>query len=125
MSVSLSPIGGYKGTVALSCSGVPLNAQCVYQPEATVSLADAAVGENMVFDTSQLFESGTQLGRIAGRSGPVLAVVFFPLLALLGETKVEAAEPDCGCCAVRAWRLQWEDAGIYAARDVLGDLDGQ
>jgi len=65
ISVSLSPIGGYKGTVALSCSGVPLNAQGVFQPEATVSLADAAVGENMVFDTRQLFESGTQVGRRA------------------------------------------------------------
>ncbi|MBB5058195.1 hypothetical protein HDF16_002909 [Granulicella aggregans] len=87
MSVSVSPIGGYKGTVTLSCSGVPVNAQCVFQPGATVSLAAGAVGEKMVFDTSQLFESGTQVGTIAGRSGPVLAMMFFPVLALLGRRK--------------------------------------
>jgi predicted small lipoprotein YifL len=87
MSVSVSPIGGYKGTVALSCSGVPVNAQCVFQPGATVSLANGAVSEKMIFNTSQLFESGTQVGKIAGRSGPMLAVVFFPMLALLGRRR--------------------------------------
>jgi parallel beta-helix repeat protein len=87
MSVSVSPIGGYKGTVTLGCSGVPVNAQCVFQPGATVSLAAGAVGEKMVFDTSQLFESGTQVGTIAARSGPVLAMMFFPVLALLGRRK--------------------------------------
>jgi hypothetical protein len=87
MSLSVSPIGGYKGTVALSCSGVPVNAQCVFQPGATVSLANGAMTETLVFNTSQLFESGTQVGRLAGRSGPMLAVVFFPMLALLGRRR--------------------------------------
>jgi hypothetical protein len=102
MSVSVSPIGGYKGTVALSCSGVPVNAQCVFQPGSTVSLTDGAVGEAMVFDTSQLFESGTQVGRIAGRAGPVLAVVFFPTLALLGRRrwKLLSLMAVVGLCAL-------------------------
>jgi hypothetical protein len=45
------------------------------------------VSEKLVFNTSQLFESGTQVGRLAGRSGPMLAVVFFPVLALLGRRR--------------------------------------
>lgn len=84
LRLSVSPIGGYKGTVALSCSGVPVDAQCVFQPGATVSLAAGAVDASMVFDTSQLFESGTQVGSLAGQRRPVIAMVFLPMLALLG-----------------------------------------
>jgi hypothetical protein len=81
-SVTVTPIGGLTGTVALSCSGVPVNSTCSVSPS-TDTLQGAAVtstvtlfaNKNVNHGTFTLTLSGTFVGGNLTRSTTVQLTV--------------------------------------------------
>ena len=83
LPVTLTPIGGFNGSVALSCTSVPVDAECVFQPSATASLAGGAQTVKLVLNTSNVFESGQRAGGLPTPAAPGHRNSRLPLSALL------------------------------------------
>lgn len=75
-TITITPVGGYAGSVALSCSGLPASATCSFSP-ASVSPA----GDNSVM-TATLTISVAKASSIAVRNGPPWGIAWYlPLMA--------------------------------------------
>ena len=88
LTATLSPVGGFRDAVVLSCSSLPANAQCVFQPSLT-SLATGPQTVTLIVNTSQIFEFGNQasthnsLQNKRFKDHPILlAFLLLPLLPL-------------------------------------------
>ena len=88
ITVTVTPIGGFDGSVTLACSGLPAYSQCVVDGGDTVSLAKGAREVTMTVNTSGLYKYGDRVGeasppRWAGR-GPeaLLAVCLLPIFGI-------------------------------------------
>ena len=88
LMVTLLPVGGFRDTVGLSCTSVPVNAQCVFQPS-SASLANGPQTVMLIVNTSQIFEFGNQASShnppqdmSATRHPILLAFLILPLLPL-------------------------------------------
>lgn len=90
MTVTVTPVGGFKGSVALSCDGVPDHAQCVFPGVASVSLAEGAKTVQLAINTSDVYGYGHRISRMTmpprsgDRSGGFLAVLLLPTFGFLG-----------------------------------------
>ena len=92
LTVTLTPIGGFNHAVSLSCSSVPENAQCVFNPSSTSKpLAGGPQTMQLVVNTSTVYEYGNRVGSAhvpavpgSGRRSPFVFALLFPLFALYG-----------------------------------------
>ena len=92
LTVKLTPLGGFNHAVALSCSSVPADAQCVFNPSSTTKpLADGTQTMQLVLNTSTVYEYGNQVGRASTpaapgsrRRSPFVFALLLPLFALYG-----------------------------------------
>ncbi len=84
--LTLTPLGGFRDSVALACSGLPAHAQCVFDSGETVSLANGSRQVTLTVNTSDIYRYGpeTALRRRDGthRWGAVIAALLLPSLAL-------------------------------------------
>ncbi len=84
LTATLTPLGSFRDTVALSCNSVPAYAQCVFQPDST-SLANGPQTVTLILNTSQIFEFGNQASThdpARSSRGVLLGLLFLPLLSL-------------------------------------------
>ena len=85
LTVTLTPIGGFNHAVQLSCGGLPLYAQCVFDPAGAVSLAAGPQQVQLMVNTDQIFEYGKEVGSqqpaqfVANQRPALLAVLTLPL----------------------------------------------
>ncbi len=90
ITVTLTPIGGYQGSVQLSCRNMPLYASCVVDGGNTVSLAAGTRSVQLTVNTSAIYRYGNQVSRLrtpqsSNKShGRVLAALFLPAMGLFG-----------------------------------------
>jgi hypothetical protein len=100
--LTFTPVGGFAGTVSLSCSGLPANSDCVFVPsQAVMTGNDAVVTVTLTVNTtgtngqlSQLWPS-THRGPDAPGSNSKLPALFGMLLAIaiLGWSTTRAKRP--------------------------------
>lgn len=89
-TVTITPVGGFKGNVALSCANSADHTQCEFRDGSTVSLADGAKTLKLTVNTSDVYGYGNKISRSAppsrGRAsgGGVLAALLLPAFGLLG-----------------------------------------
>ena len=82
--LTLTPIGGFTGTVRLSCEGLPDHAQCVFPDGDSVSLSNGGKTVRFSLNTSDVYGYGKQVGQLTpaiGGSGLVTA--FAPAFGVL------------------------------------------
>ncbi len=90
LTITVTPVGGFKGSVELSCDGVPEHTQCVFPDGASVSLADGAKTVQLAINTSDVYGYGHRISRLTmppgsgNRSGGFLAVLLLPTFGFLG-----------------------------------------
>ena len=89
ISVMVSPVGGFDGTVSLSCSGMPDHTQCVFPGGNAVSLKDGAKTVPLVVNTSDVYGYGQKVSKLTlpgtgNDDFQYLAGVFFQALLLIG-----------------------------------------
>jgi hypothetical protein len=100
--LTFTPVGGFAGTVSLSCSGLPANADCVFVPtQAVMTGNDQVVTVTLTVNTtgtngqlSQFWPGGLRIpgtggspGKLAGLLGILLAA------AILGWSATQAKRP--------------------------------
>jgi len=89
-TVTITPVGGFKGNVALSCANTADHTQCEFRDGSTVSLADGAKTLKLTVNTSDVYGYGNKISRSAPPSrggasdGGVLATLLLPAFGLLG-----------------------------------------
>ncbi|SEF64823.1 parallel beta-helix repeat (two copies) [Bryocella elongata] len=59
LTVTLTPLGGFRDTVALNCTLFPINAECYFQPTSK-SLANGPQTVTLILNTNQVYEFGRQ-----------------------------------------------------------------
>jgi parallel beta-helix repeat protein len=89
ISMTVTPIGGFHGSVSLLCSGLPDYALCVFPQGSTVSLADGAKTVTLSVNTADVYGYGNRvsnsaLPKFASGQRVALAVVLLPSLSLFG-----------------------------------------
>jgi len=90
LTITVTPVGGFKGSVELSCDGVPEHTQCVFPDGASVSQADGAKTVQLAINTSDVYGYGHRISRLTmppgsgNRSGGFLAVLLLPAFGFLG-----------------------------------------
>jgi parallel beta-helix repeat protein len=87
ISATVTPVGGFNGTVLLSCSGVPNHTQCDFPSGNQVSLADGAKTIQLAINTSDVYGYGQLVSHTTpfsknGGKWPLLAALLFPALSL-------------------------------------------
>lgn len=91
LPVSIIPTSGFKGTVSISCAGLPTHAQCVYDTQ--FSLDRGPVQTRIVVNTSDLFQYGNQAARSLkpNRSTELTYAGLFALLMVFMPSKKHQA----------------------------------
>lgn len=89
VTVTISPVGGFNGSVSLSCEGLPDHAQCVFPGGSTVSLASCSKAVTLSIDTSDVYGYGKLVSSeekppCPGHRGEALSALLLPLLGILG-----------------------------------------
>ena len=90
VTVTVTPIGGFKGSVGLSCEGAPDHAQCEFRDGNTLSLANGPKTVNLTVNTSDVYGYGNKIGwsvppaRGDRSSGGVLTALLLPVFGLIG-----------------------------------------
>jgi hypothetical protein len=70
--LTLTPSGGYTGTIAFSCTGLPSNATCAFdQSSLAISATSKAVTANLTINTT------AEQGRMVGSMSPALLALSF------------------------------------------------
>jgi hypothetical protein len=121
-ALTFTPVGGFTGTVSLTCSGLPADADCVFVPaQAVMSGNNQVVTVTLTVNTtgnngqlSQLWPS-THRGPGAGGSNTKLPVLFgmFLSIAILGWSSTRARRPRYAL-AVLALLIVLTGAGLTA-----------
>jgi len=89
-TVTITPVGGFKGTVALSCANTADHTQCEFRDGSTISLADGPKTLKLTVNTSDVYGYGKKISQSAPPSrgsasgGGVLTALLLPVLGLLG-----------------------------------------
>lgn len=89
ISATVSPVGGFDGTVSLSCSGMPDHTQCAFPDGNSVSLKGGAKTVPLVVNTSDVYGYGQKVSKLTlpgtgNDDFQYLAGVLFPALLLIG-----------------------------------------
>ncbi|WP_169746997.1 Ig-like domain repeat protein [Edaphobacter aggregans] len=89
ISVTVTPIGGFKGSVYLSCEGLPDYALCVFPDGSSVSLADGAKTVIISVNASNVYGYGDRVGQFIAPSNErgsraIRTVLLVPAFSLLG-----------------------------------------
>jgi FG-GAP-like repeat len=79
-TVSVTPSGGFASGVALSCSGLPSNASCVFSPTTVTPSGTAATSTLTITTTAQSASAGGPARLLFGSPGMLLAMVLLPAL---------------------------------------------
>lgn len=92
ISVGITPIGGFKGNVNLSCEGIPDYALCAFPDGSSVSLAKGAKQITLSMNASNVYGFGDSVGQSIGpsrrRRVRDISIAFLaPALSLLGLVK--------------------------------------
>lgn len=97
LTVTLTPSGGFPGSVALSCSSLPAHAQCSFDPATSKPLSGGPQTVNLWLDTSDVLGYGQGVKTLTGRNRPVdgnassvFTASLFPMLALWGLMGVKS-----------------------------------
>lgn len=83
LTVTLTPIGGFPGTVLLGCSSLPQHTQCSYNPSTSKPLSGGPQTVRLTVDTSDLLDYGHQVGKEGApnfRQGKGRSIMFASLL---------------------------------------------
>jgi len=89
--LTVNPIGGFQGTVNLSCNQLPDHTQCAFLDGTAVSLNSGAKMVRLSINTSDLYGYGNQVSRSntphdrARLNGRWLAAILFPVLSVAGR----------------------------------------
>lgn len=91
VSVTVTPIGGFKGNVSLGCEGLPEYALCVFPHGSSISLANGAKEVTLSVNASNVYGYGNNVSRsVAPSTGEIpraLRRVFLvPMFFLFGFT---------------------------------------
>ena len=124
MTVTVTPVGGFTGTVSLSCGGVPDHTQCVFPQGSTVSLSNGAKTVKLSINTSDVYGNGKLISRSApfrngSKEGDSLAVVLLPALSLLGLAGGRRKRVQSACFAIAVM------AGVVCLQSCSGKLPGE
>lgn len=90
LKVTVTPVGGFHGSVTLGCDGSPDHTQCIFRGGNVISLADGAKTVDLTLNTSDVLGYGHQVSELKPSSGALersanLAAVFLPsLFGLIG-----------------------------------------
>ncbi len=90
LTVTVTPIGGFKGSVALGCDEEPDHTQCIFRDGNTISLASGPKTVSLTVNTSDVYGYGDRVGQSASPSlgerpsRRVLSTLFLPVLSFLG-----------------------------------------
>lgn len=91
LSVTVTPIGGFPGTVALGCSTLPVHTLCNFKPSTTPLLSNGAQTVQFTLNTSDVLGYGQKVGALtvpgfpSSHNGSLrFAGVLFPLMMLGG-----------------------------------------
>ena len=91
ITVTLTPVGGFNGTVSLSCTGIPDHTQCVFPTGNQTSLASGAKSVQLAINTSDVYGYGPRVSSAmpphsgSARIDAVLtAILLFPAFGYLG-----------------------------------------
>ncbi len=121
--LTFTPVGGFTGTVSLSCSGLPANSNCVFVPaQAVMTGNNQAVTVTLTVNTtgtngqlSQLWPGGLRMpgtggshGKLAGLLGILLAA------AILGWSATQAKRPRYALAVLALSVVAMAGAGLTA-----------
>jgi len=82
--VTIAPLGGFKGTVQLSCNNLPNYALCTFPNGGSVSLTSGPKTIQMVLSASDVYGYGKEKGQTStGESSSYLAIALMPPFGLL------------------------------------------
>lgn len=91
LTVTLTPVGGFTGSVTLGCSGVPDHAQCAFPQGATASLAKGVKTVELGINTSDVYGYGRQVSSVIappghgeGVAGVAFAAMLLPAFGFWG-----------------------------------------
>jgi parallel beta-helix repeat protein len=91
LTVTVTPLGGFTGSIQLSCASMPVHAQCNFSSGSNVALAGGAQTLTLTINTSDVFEYGSRVGELnrpgtlrPSRSLPIFAGILLPALLLPG-----------------------------------------
>ncbi len=90
LNVTVTPIGGFSGSVNLSCAGVPDHSQCTFPQGSEIALASGAktvqvaVNTSDVYGYGKLVQSAQNTPALGSRLKGWLALAFLPDLGILG-----------------------------------------
>lgn len=91
MTVTISPLGVFNGSVSLSCEQLPDHAQCVFPDGSTASLANGSKAVTLSINTSDVYGYGQLVS--SGEKPPypahrrkALSALLLPLLGIMGWT---------------------------------------
>jgi parallel beta-helix repeat protein len=123
MSVTVTPIGGFAGSVLLSCSRVPDHTQCVFSNGSQVSLASGAKTVQLTINTSDVYGFGQPVSRSTPfgsnkNGGPLAAALLVPALGLLGLSGRKLT-------MLRFLLIVWITIGLLAAMLCIQSCSGK
>lgn len=79
LPLTITPVGGFRGSVKLSCDDLPEHTQCIFQDGDSVSLASGAKTVKFSINTSDVYGYGNQVAESSQLSNHgLLAIVLFP-----------------------------------------------
>jgi len=89
ISVTVSPVGGFTGSVALTCGEVPDHTQCVFPDGNSVSLTHGSKTVKLSMNTSDVYGYGNEVGRavspwVGGGTDGFLTACVLPAFGWLG-----------------------------------------
>lgn len=91
LTLTVTPVGGFPGTVALGCASVPTHTLCNFKPSTSPPLSNGAQTVQFTVNTSDVLGYGQRVGKLTlpgfpsrENGSPRLAGVLFPLMMLCG-----------------------------------------
>ncbi len=93
LSVTVTPIGGFPGTVSLGCSALPVHTLCNFKPSTTSPLSKGSQAVQFTLNTSDVLGYGQKVGTLSVPGFPSrhnsslqFAGILLPLMMLGGFT---------------------------------------
>lgn len=127
ITITVAPVGGFAGSVSLSCGGVPDHTQCVFPQGSTVSLSGGAKTVVLSINTSDVYGYGKLVSRsewpprARNRHEPLLAL----LLPFLGLTGLAAKRRRMGRLLNLALLVVGLAAALLCVQACSGKLPGE
>jgi FG-GAP-like repeat/Abnormal spindle-like microcephaly-assoc'd, ASPM-SPD-2-Hydin len=121
--LTFTPVGGFTGTVSLSCSGLPADSNCVFVPaQAVMTGNDAVVTVTLTVNTtgtngqlSQLLPGGFRIPGMGGSNGKLAGLLGILLAAvILGWSATQAKRPRYALAVLALLVVAMAGAGLTA-----------